>query len=98
MHLRVYQLAREALVNAIKHSGARVITMKLGQDQQSIMLSIDDDGCGFDIHEVDQATHFGLQIMRERAELAGGQMAIDSRPGEGTHVIVRLPVDDMQDD
>ena len=98
MHLRVYQLAREALANAIKHSGARVITMRLGQDEQSIRLSIDDDGCGFDIHQVDQATHFGLQIMSERTELAGGQMAVDSRPGEGTHVIVMLPVDDMQDD
>jgi signal transduction histidine kinase len=36
--------------------------------------------------------------MRERAELAGGQIVVDSRPGEGTHVVARLPVDDMQDD
>jgi signal transduction histidine kinase len=36
--------------------------------------------------------------MRERTDLAGGQMAVDSRPGEGTHIVVRLPVGDMQDD
>jgi signal transduction histidine kinase len=97
-HLLVYQLVREALANAIKHSGARLITVRLRQDNQAIRLSVDDDGCGFDPRLVDQATHFGLQIMRERAELAGGKMAVDSRPSEGTHVVVRLPLDDMQDD
>ena len=98
MHLLVYQLAREALSNAIKHSGAREITVKVSQDDQAIRLSVDDDGCGFDFRRIDHATHFGLQIMRERTELARGQIAIDSAPGEGTHVVVRLPVDDMQDD
>lgn len=97
-HLLVYQLAREALANAIRHSGARMITVKLRQDEQAIRLSVDDDGCGFDFRLVDQATHFGLQIMRERTELAGGQMVVDSRPGEGTQIVVRLPIDDMQDD
>ena len=97
-HLLVYQLVKEALANAIKHSRARVIKVVLREDDQAIRLSVDDDGCGFDLRSVDQATHFGLQIMRERTEIAGGEMAVDSRPGEGTHVIVRLPIDDMQDD
>lgn len=97
-HLLVYQLVKEALANAIKHSRARVIKVVLREDDQAIRLSVDDDGCGFDLRSVDQATHFGLQIMRERTEVAGGEMAVDSRPGEGTHVVVRLPIDDMQDD
>jgi signal transduction histidine kinase len=97
-HLLVYQLAREALANAIKHSRARVVTLRLRQDGDAIRLSIDDDGCGFDPRLVDQVTHFGLQMMRERTELAGGEMAVDSGPGEGTRVVVRLPVDDMLDD
>ncbi|HEX5902254.1 MAG TPA: ATP-binding protein [Actinomycetota bacterium] len=97
-HLLVYQLVKEALANAIKHSRARVIKVVLREDDQAIRLSVDDDGCGFDLRSVDQATHFGLQIMRERTEIAGGEMAVDSRPGEGTHVVVRLPIDDMQDD
>jgi signal transduction histidine kinase len=97
-HLLVYQLAREALANAIKHSRARVVTLRLRQDGDAIRLSIDDDGCGFDPRLVDQVTHFGLQMMRERTELAGGEMAVDSGPGEGTRVVVRLPVDGMQDD
>jgi signal transduction histidine kinase len=97
-HLLVYQLAREALANAVKHSRARVITVRLSEDGRAIRLSVDDDGCGFDLRLVDQSTHFGLQIMRERTELAGGEMAVDSRPGEGTHIEVRLPIDDMQDD
>jgi signal transduction histidine kinase len=97
-HLLVYQLIREALANAIRHSGAREIKVGLKGDEQAIRLTVDDDGCGFDLRLVDQATHFGLQIMRERTDLAGGQMAVDSRPGEGTHIVVRLPVGDMQDD
>lgn len=75
-----------------------MIKVVLREDDQAIRLSVDDDGCGFDLRSVDQATHFGLQIMRERTEIAGGEMAVDSRPGEGTHVVVRLPIDDMQDD
>lgn len=97
-HLLVYQLAKEALANAIKHSRARVIKVVLREDDQAIRLSVDDDGCGFDLRSVDQAAHFGLQIMRERTEIAGGEMAVDSGLGEGTHVIVRLPIDDMQND
>ena len=97
-HLLVYQLAKEALANAIKHSRARVIRVGLREDDQAIRLSVDDDGCGFDLRSVDQATHFGLQIMRERTEIAGGEMAVDSWPGEGTHVVVKLPIDHMQDD
>jgi signal transduction histidine kinase len=97
-HLLVYQLAREALVNAIKYSNARLITIKLKQDQQDIRLIVSDDGCGFDPKQVDQARHFGIQIMRERAELAGGQIVVDSKPGEGTRVMVKIPLDTMQDD
>lgn len=97
-HLFVYQLAREALTNAVKHARASLITVRLKQDDETIRLTVADDGCGFNLDRVDQATHFGLQIMRERAELAGGQIVVDSRPGEGTHVVARLPVDDMQDD
>ena len=97
-HLLVYQLAREALANAIKHSHARMITVTLRQDDQMIRLSVSDDGCGFDLGQVNQAVHFGLQIMRERAELARGQVVVETRPGEGTHVIVTIPTDDAQDD
>jgi signal transduction histidine kinase len=97
-HLVVYHLVREALTNAIKHSGARVIVVRLRQEEQTIRISVDDDGCGFDPRQVDYATHFGLQIMRERTELAGGEIAVDSRSGEGTHVLVKLPLGGMQDD
>ena len=97
-HLFVYQLVREALANAVRHSGARLITVRLKQDEGTIRLVVADDGCGFDPAQVDHATHFGLQIMRERANLAGGEIVVDSRPGEGTRVVAKLPVDGMQDD
>ncbi len=95
--LLVYQLAREALANAIKHSEAQRITVSLRQEGRSIRLSVSDDGCGFMPGQV-HASRFGLQLMRERAELVGGQIVVDSNPGEGTYVVAKLPVDEMQDD
>jgi signal transduction histidine kinase len=97
-HLLVYQLAREALSNATKYSGARQISLELRQDDMMILLRVSDDGCGFDPTRVDESAHFGLQIMRERVELAGGKMVVDSSPGHGTRVVFKIPLDGMQDD
>ena len=93
-HLLAYQLAREALSNAARHSNATTIVLALDQDDDSMRLRVSDDGSGFNPLGVDGTLHFGLQLMRERAELAGGLLLVDSRPGEGTTVLARLPIDE----
>jgi len=93
-HLLTYQLAREALSNAARHSNATTIVIALDQDEESIRLRVSDDGSGFNPLGVDSNLHFGLQLMRERAELAGGLLLVDSNPGEGTTVLARLPIDE----
>ncbi|HET7235282.1 MAG TPA: ATP-binding protein [Actinomycetota bacterium] len=91
--LLLYQLAREAVANALKHAEARNVVISLHQEDGAIRLRVSDDGRGFDPLRMDSGNHFGLQLSRERVELAGGVMAVDTSPQAGTQVVYRLPVD-----
>jgi len=97
-HLLLYHLAREALSNAIRHSNATSIVLVLDQEEDAIRLRVSDDGQGFNVLAVDSSSHFGLQLMRERVELAGGLLHVDSQPGVGTTVLARLPVEGKRPD
>jgi signal transduction histidine kinase len=89
--LLVYQVAREALTNTTKHSGAKTVWISLHQDGGAIALSIEDDGHGFDTRSEKDSRHFGVELMRERAAMAGGELDLRSSPGEGTTVSLRVP-------
>ncbi len=80
----VYRAAQEALANSIKHASARHLCLELSQRERLIEFVIRDDGVGFDMKAVDQAVHLGLLGLRERVEILGGQVLIDSQPGQGT--------------
>lgn len=90
--LLLYQIAREALTNAATHARANAIRLTLQQEENYARLQIDDDGIGFDSRRVDFGRHFGLSLMRERAELLGGDLVVDSVLGSGTSVVLRLPL------
>jgi two-component system sensor histidine kinase DegS len=86
---------QEGLTNIKKHAGARNIKLKLETGQEHINILITDDGRGFNVEEV-MALHkttsgFGLTSMKERVELIGGNLEIDSKPGKGTKLFVRVP-------
>lgn len=85
----VLRICQEALQNARKHAAASRISIGLEGDT----LVIADNGRGFDLVRVVSRTgkNFGLQFMRERAELMGAQLNIESRQGEGTRLLLRLP-------
>jgi signal transduction histidine kinase len=84
----VARIAEEALVNAIKHAGAqRVLVALRSPNAGAGRLEIRDDGCGFDQSE--QSSGHGLRIMRERALGAGIEFALESRPGNGTRVVLQ---------
>jgi signal transduction histidine kinase len=89
--LLAYQLVREALNNAAKYARASRIAVRLRSDDGTIRVSVSDDGIGFDPSEVDQGVHFGLQIMRERFDAAGGHLFVDTQLGRGTTVAGSLP-------
>lgn len=85
--LRVLQ---EALSNAARHSGARKVEVRLTLEGEFVMLDVADDGVGFD---ADADTFgFGLAGMRERLAALGGQLLLESNPGEGTTVTAALPL------
>jgi signal transduction histidine kinase len=96
VELLVYQIAREAVRNAMRYSGASRIKLALRQDGDDIRLDVDDNGSGFSPHLVDASRHFGLALMRERIDLAGGALQVDSAVGMGTRISVRLPSADTK--
>jgi signal transduction histidine kinase/ligand-binding sensor domain-containing protein len=84
---------KEALTNALKHSGATQITLQVDLNSESLQVMVQDNGRGFDpaAPTSDGAEHNGLHNMRQRVEHLGGQFTIETRPGHGTTVCVRLP-------
>lgn len=81
------RIAQEALQNAIKHSKARQVQVRLAHEAGGLHLEISDNGVGFEEDEARQG--YGLIIMRERAQVIGAQLEIDSAPNRGTSILVR---------
>jgi two-component system NarL family sensor kinase len=90
--LLVYQVAREAMTNATRYSGGSTIKVRLWTEEEMIRLVVEDDGTGFDPSIVNHDAHFGLQLIAERLDAAGGGVVVDSMPGAGTKVAVVLPL------
>lgn len=86
------QIAREAISNVARHSGAGNATLALHVAGDSLTLVVEDDGTGFDPLRRLDGTHFGLANLRDRAAAFGGTLTINSEPGSGTRIIVRLPI------
>jgi len=85
-----FRIAQEALSNVARHAHARHVEVTLTAHDADLELALKDDGVGFDIAR--PRTGLGLLGMRERAELAGGQLDIESAPGKGTAVRARFPL------
>jgi two-component system sensor histidine kinase DevS len=88
---QLVQIAREALSNVARHAQATTCRLSLVRRNHHAVLEIDDDGKGFDPGEV-RAEGQGLRNMRERARALGGDVVVQSTPGEGTTIEVRLPL------
>ena len=88
----LFHIAQEALANVAKHARARIVTMNLRRDGSLVILSVQDDGRGFDGSTVKAYTGHGLQNMQERARAMGAQFRVDSAPGQGSTIEVQLPV------
>lgn len=81
----VLRVAQEALANAVKHSGAGIIRLRLEGDEDRATIEVSDDGAGFDSDAVSD-TGLGLRAMRDRVAELGGTLTIESSPGAGTVV------------
>jgi PAS domain S-box-containing protein len=91
----LYRTVQTALANVAQHSRASRVTVNLRRQADTVQLDIADDGEAFDVERVlrlKRSKHLGLIDMRERAKLLGGTFAIESEPGKGTTIHVRIPV------
>ena len=88
----VYRLMQEALNNAMKYSNAKNLEVVINYDNNTVRVSISDDGCGFETDKVESAeSGLGLKIMRREIESIGGNLLIDSKPEHGTVIKAEFP-------
>jgi signal transduction histidine kinase len=96
----IYRMLQEALNNTIKHAGAGSVKVELQCHENTITLTIEDDGCGFDSEQAGgyrgQSAAHGLHAMKERCALVGGRMIVDTTPGEGTLLLIEVPTGQPQ--
>jgi PAS domain S-box-containing protein len=89
VEIDLFRIGQEAITNALRHAGARRITLDLTYRPAHVELAIHDDGRGFDPAHTKQG--FGLQGMRERAERSGGRLTLQSSNATGTQIQVTIP-------
>lgn len=89
-----FRIFQECLTNVIRHAQAKSVRVTLCQEDENIVLVVEDDGIGFIETELsDSLSSLGLLGMKERAQFCGGDVRISSSQGNGTKVIVRVPMD-----
>lgn len=92
--LGLYRIVQEALANTVRHAGASTAAVALRATSSTALLTVADDGRGFDPEAARRSGGVGLVSLEERARLLGGRCRIASAPGEGTRVEVAVPLPD----
>ncbi len=95
VQVALYRLCQEAFNNIAKHARANQVAINLQYAAATVELHIRDDGRGFDLEQIPSG-HYGLSMMRERAEAVGAQLIITSQPGNGTEITVRWMASEEQ--
>lgn len=98
----IYRIVQESLTNVLKHAAARHVSVILERRGGQIVLIVEDDGRGFDPEALEQhpgaERRLGLLGMEERVALVGGTFTVESTPGSGTTLFVRIPIEANQDE
>jgi signal transduction histidine kinase len=82
----LFRVAQEAITNVTQHAHAQLLTIRLEITESNIILTVQDDGTGFDNNKINDEKHFGLLGMKERVQVVNGKLEIKSQPGAGTRV------------
>ena len=92
----LFRSAQEALRNVASHAGASEVDVRVARDDGRVLLEVDDDGVGFvpaDARTREQQGHVGLRLLTDLVGAAGGEVRVESEPGEGTRVRVEIPAE-----
>jgi PAS domain S-box-containing protein len=92
IEVTLYRVIQEALTNILRHAQAPHVGIIINCERERVTAIVEDDGVGFDVQAGMQRGRLGLAGMRERTEMVGGRFSIESRPGEGTTVLVEIPL------
>ncbi len=90
--LLIFHIGREGVMNALKHAQATDFWISVREIDENIELELRDNGLGFDTSAPGPEGHFGMAMMKERAQVGGGRLDVASEPGQGTTITVRFPV------
>ncbi len=90
--LILYRVVQEALSNVVRHSRATMVNVAVHEEGSAVVAVVEDDGDGFDARRVSAGAGLGLLGMKERAASAGGSVLVESPPGGGTRVQLRIPL------
>ena len=93
-----YRVTQEALTNVLRHAGAGQVSVLLQYHDAQAVIIIEDDGRGFDVEAAFGRGRLGLLGIRERAEMLGGLLTVESSPGRGTTIYVAVPLAEVEDD
>jgi PAS domain S-box-containing protein len=100
IQINLYRLVQEGLTNIRKHAAAGRVTLKLAAAFPNIILRVEDNGRGFDVQAraaaADHEKRMGLRSMQERVTLLNGKMKLQSKPGQGTKVTIKLPFEEKE--
>jgi signal transduction histidine kinase len=86
----IYRMIQEALANVARHSQADLVNVSLVYNSETVILTVEDNGLGFDAAR--KAGGMGLRIINERVKSIGGQACIESEPGKGTKIMITAPL------
>ena len=97
VQLVAYRTAQEALTNISKYAACTTVHVELSDTEGVFTLEVTDNGCGFDPASLNKPKAFGINGLRERARTVNGWLDISSRPGQGTSIILSVPLDSRAD-
>lgn len=96
VEVAVFRVIQEAVANSLHHGSPNCVQVEMVRAEHSLRVTVSDDGAGFEPSGPRRAGSFGITSMRERATACGGTLELDSRPGEGTKVVLQVPCGDAQ--
>jgi two-component system sensor histidine kinase DegS len=97
LEVMVFRAIQELLGNAIRHSQATQVKVLVDMGDTNVRVSVEDNGKGFAVENMDEKSNLGLKVIRDRVEMLGGYLEVDSVSGQGTRVTFQLPATENAD-
>jgi len=91
--IHLYRIMQELLGNTLKHAQAKQVNVQLLEDQGNLLITVEDDGKGFDTAANEQSEGIGLTNVRTRVEVLRGTLHLESKPGRGTFINIEVPME-----